>query len=71
MNELKTTIAAYLAAFLAWVCGLTANELAAYFGIVFAAGTFGINWYTKIKQIRLLESRYRKSPFPSLGIEDD
>lgn len=69
MSDSKTSAASYVAASSAVFFGLTANELAAYVGMVLALGTFCINWYYKNKHMRLIEEKVNRMPNPAFEEE--
>ena len=49
-----TTAATYTASGSAVIFGLSANEFAAIAGVCIALLTFGLNWYYKHQQIKLI-----------------
>lgn len=70
MPDSKTSAASYAAASSAVFFGLTANELAAYVGMVLAIATFAINWYYKREHLKIIEEKVNRMPNPSFDSED-
>ena len=54
-----TTAATYTASGSAVIFGLSANEFAAIAGVCIALLTFGLNWYYKHQQIKLICERLK------------
>ena len=57
-----TTAVAYTASGSAVIFGLTANEFAAISGVCIALLTFGLNWYYKHQQLKLMYERLKNNP---------
>ena len=55
------TGATYTASGSAVIFGLSANEFAAIAGVCIALLTFGLNWYYKHQQIKLICERLKKN----------
>lgn len=57
-----TSAVAYTASGSAVIFGLTANEFAAISGACIALLTFGLNWYYKHQQLKLMYERLKNTP---------
>lgn len=57
-----TSAATYTASGSAIIFGLTANEFAAISGVCIALLTFGLNWYYKHQQLKLMYERLKNNP---------
>ena len=58
-HSAATTAATYTASGSAVILGLSANEFAAIAGVCIALLTFGLNWYYKHQQIKLMCERLK------------
>lgn len=56
------TAATYTASGSAVIFGLSANEFAAVAGVCIAFLTFGLNWYYKHHQLKLMIERLKNNP---------
>lgn len=56
------TAATYTASGSAVIFGLSANEFAAVAGVCIALLTFGLNWYYKHHQLKLMIERLKNNP---------
>lgn len=56
-----TTAATYTASGSAVIFGLSANEFAAIAGVCIALFTFGLNWYYKHQQLKLMYERLKNN----------
>ena len=70
MTDPKTSIASYAASSSLVIFGMSANDFAVLVGLIFAAGTFLINWYYKRAHLKLISDRVKEMPFPSLNSEE-
>lgn len=55
------TAATYAASGSAVFFGMTANEFAAFSGVCIALLTFGLNWYYKHQQLKLMYERLKNN----------
>ena len=60
-HSAATTAATYTASGSAVIFGLSANEFAAIAGVCIALLTFGLNWYYKHQQIKLICERLKNN----------
>ena len=58
-HSAATTAVTYTASGSAVILGLSANEFAAIAGVCIALLTFGLNWYYKHQQIKLMCERLK------------
>lgn len=57
MSDPKTTVAAYATSGGAIYVGFTANEVAAWIGVLCAIATFAVNWYYKHQHLKIARQR--------------
>jgi hypothetical protein len=55
MERITTFFCYLIAVFLAWLGGLSPQDIAFLVGAVMGVGTFVVNWYYRRKTYRLLE----------------
>ncbi len=62
MSDPKTSIASYAASGGLVIFGMSANDFAVLVGLLFAFGTFVINWVYKHRHLKIIEQRVNAMP---------
>lgn len=62
MSDPKTSIASYAASGGLVIFGMSANDFAVLVGLLFAFGTFVINWVYKHRHLKIIERRVSAMP---------
>lgn len=66
MSDPRTSVASYAASGSLVIFGMTANDFAVLVGLVFAFGTFLINWYYKYQHLKLISEKLKDMPVPKI-----
>lgn len=62
MNDPKTSIASYATSGGLVIVGMSANDFAVLVGLLFAFGTFVINWVYKHRHLKIIERQVNAMP---------